>query len=198
MIRRALACCALLGACSLDTGIFAGKSCESVLDCPAPYTCADVRPGGRTCELLRPIDISSAPGVATFYCAGPSGGPDVHTVVENFCLVNCHGVDKGYGQGVPMNFRLDIYAPQPGCGGMCLGALSQAALMKVDVDTGSMPPPLETALPQPTAADKLVIAQWVASSMPLAPDGVMVGNDCSTAGKPPDAGTPDAGAADGG
>jgi len=53
-------------------------------------------------------------------------------------------------------------------------------------------PPLEMALPKPTAADKLVIAQWVAAGAPLAPPGVTVDDGCNS-GSPSDAGTPDAG-----
>jgi hypothetical protein len=181
--------------CSLDTGTFAGKTCTTDVDCPAPYTCAQVRPEARTCELLRGPDVLDTSGdTFVYYCSGPGGGPDVHTVVVNSCVSNCHGANMGYA-GVPHNFRLDVYDTIPGF----LGARSEATLMKSDVDNGVMPPPNVDGQHYPSSDDKALISAWVTGGALFHADGVNVGLDCSTDGGAGDGGTPgDAGTADAG
>jgi hypothetical protein len=206
-LKRVLALAALFGACSLDTGVFAGKSCDTLLDCPPPYTCVEARPGTclnpgpggrcRSCELVPAITLGSSLGPVSYYCSGTDAGDDVHGVVERVCQSVCHGADMEY-PNVPKTFRLDHYLKSsPGCGGTCLGAFDERRDMKSQVDIGAMPPPDDGtgAIQQATPNDKLIISQWVGAGGPLAPMGVTVDDQCNPSGSspPPDAGSADAG-----
>src|SRR5206468_3991744 len=61
-------------ACTLGAGSFAGKTCDTQADCPEPYTCAQVRPGGSTCEMLHGIDSFVTDGGGTGGGGGGGGG----------------------------------------------------------------------------------------------------------------------------
>ena len=94
-----------LGACALDIGSFSGKTCDSIVDCPVPYTCVPVRPGlGRTCELLSPPipSIASDDAGVVFYCP-PAGVKDI---LDTYCA-SCHSAPPT--GNAPSNFRLDRY-----------------------------------------------------------------------------------------
>jgi hypothetical protein len=184
-----------LVSCSIDTGTFAGKTCDTDVDCPAPYTCAQARSAARTCELLRGPDVLNTNGdTSVYYCSGPGGGRDIHSVVVDSCVSNCHGANMGY-VGVPNNFRLDIYDTIVGF----LGAKSEASLMKADVDNGVMPPPNVDGQHYPSSDDKALIAAWATGGALFHPDGVVVQLDCSVdGGATGDGGTHDGGTFDGG
>src|SRR5207253_2108585 len=126
---------------------FAGKNCDTNNDCPAPYVCAQVRPGGRTCELLHGIDPSTSGG------SGGGGGvnlpPDycknVKPILDNSCVSNCHGPDH---TGSGLSFRFDVYS----LGGNPLGAFEKAMDIKARVTDDSMPP--FGSMPRPTMDER--------------------------------------------
>src|SRR5512140_3249320 len=83
--------------CVVSVSDFAGKSCETVADCPDPYVCVAARPGaGRTCEVMALPDVldagSTPQGPVPTWCA------DVQPLLANYCLQSCHGaVHTGSG-----------------------------------------------------------------------------------------------------
>jgi len=179
-----------VASCTLDTGVFAGKTCDTDVDCPEPYTCAQVRPEARTCELVRGVDVLDTSGNnPAYYCSGDSSVRDVHAVVADTCASNCHGSDMGY-PGVPHTFRLDIYDTIPGF----LGAKSEASQMKSDVDNGIMPP-MGSGIMGLGTDDKAILTRWVNAGTPFHPAGVNVDNQCGRGG---DGGVPDGGSGDAG
>jgi hypothetical protein len=137
-------------ACTLDTGTFAGKTCDTNVDCPQPYVCAMVRPEGRTCELLRGVDTyDPSNDVPTDYCH------DVKPILDRTCVSNCHGADMSY-VGVPTTFRLDVYATD---GGLVFGAGAMAPNINNRMQQGTMPP-AGLGLPVPTPAEKTIVLRW--------------------------------------
>jgi hypothetical protein len=153
--RGLLLVACVAAACTLGTGTFAGKSCRTNVDCPEPYACAQVRTEGRTCELVRGVDIfdpNSGSG-------GGSGAPppdychNIKPILDTNCLKNCHGSDQSY-PGTRHDFRLDSYADM----GPILGVKSKAFNINDRVSKDTMPP--TGTDPRPSAADRLVITSW--------------------------------------
>ena len=161
--------------CVVSVSDFAGKSCESVADCPDPYVCVAARAGaGRTCEVMALPDVVDA--------GGPPTGPvptwcaDVQPLLSQYCLQSCHGAVRTVS-GHP-EFRLDMYETDAGI----KGAMEMAP--RIDVRAAKfkdMPP---VGQPAPTAGERAIIGQWAEGGAPF----------CN----PPDAGTPDGGVTDGG
>jgi hypothetical protein len=148
-------------ACTLSAGSFAGKTCDTQADCPDPYVCAQVRPGGSTCELLHGLDTFETDGGGG--SGGGSGGGggtalspdwcnDVSPIVMATCVSNCHGTDHSY-TGSPTNFRLDLYKVDGG-----MGAYDYAADMAVQVQADLMPP--IGIDPAPNTAQRTTIINW--------------------------------------
>lgn len=146
----ALAASAVVAAgCFIDAGSFAGKGCDTNNDCPQPYACAQVRPGGRTCELVHGLESSGGPLLNPDYC------DDVKPILDRTCLSNCHGVTMDY-PGTRTDFRLDYYARDGGLP----GAEAKALAIKVRVTDDTMPP-AGPANPRPTSAERSLILKWV-------------------------------------
>lgn len=171
-----LGLCAVVGAaCVIDVNDFAGKTCETAGDCPDPYVCVAARAGaGRTCEVLGRPALSDA--------GDPNAGPvptyckDIQPILAANCTSSCHGADHTNGL---TGFRLDYYAPD---GGGEPGARDKADRIKARAfDFPSMPP---SGNPQPSAAERALLARWVVGGAPLCDEG--------------DAGTPDGGSSDAG
>ena len=156
----AVAACALVVAgCFIGAGSFAGKGCDTNNECPDPYTCVQVRPGGRTCELVHGLSGGSR---GTGGGSGAGGGPvlnpdycdDVKPILDRTCLVNCHGVAMDY-PGTRKDFRLDYYVLDGGLP----GAKVKAVAIKGRVVDDSMPP--SGPSPRPTSAERSLILKWV-------------------------------------
>ncbi|MFT3842808.1 MAG: hypothetical protein QM723_37815 [Myxococcaceae bacterium] len=156
-------------ACTLGAGSFAGKTCDTQADCPDPYVCAQVRPGGSTCELLHGLDSFETDGGGVGGGAGGGGGtvvPDwcsaISPIVMTNCVSNCHGTDHSY-TGSPTNFRLDLYTVDGG-----QGAYDYAASMAVQVQVDLMPP--IGIDPMPNAAERQKIIDWANGGAPYCLD----------------------------
>ncbi|MFY0566661.1 hypothetical protein ACN28E_22870 [Archangium lansingense] len=151
--------------CFLEAPDFSGKSCESVADCPQPYTCVAARPGaGRTCEVL------NAPGVSD-----PNTGPvptwcqDIQPILAANCVSSCHGADSSGSNG-RSDFRLDMYEMD---GGVAGAKLMAPRIHARTVVFRTMPPP---GNPEPTEEQRVLIDRWAAGGAPFcaddsAPDG---------------------------
>jgi hypothetical protein len=151
----------LAASCTLGTGTFAGKTCRTNVDCPEPYSCAQVRVEGRTCELLR--------GVETFDPSSDNPADYCHNVkpiLDTNCLKNCHGADQSY-PGTRHDFRLDQFADM----GPILGAGAKAFNINDRVTKDTMPP--VGTDPRPSNADKGVISRWLNSGAPECLDAGM-------------------------
>lgn len=188
--------------CFIDAGSFAGKSCETSNDCPSPYTCVQVRIGGRTCELVHGLEGGSY-GTGTGGGSGAGGGGpsrnpdychDVKPILDRTCISNCHGLAMDY-PGTRQDFRLDYYAPSgantlPGAKAKAVGAGCVAGVncIKTRVSDDTMPP--ASATPRPSSAERSLIIKWVNTGA----------TECNDSGSSPvsDAGTTDAGSADAG
>jgi hypothetical protein len=167
-----------LAACTLSTGTFAGKTCDTNVDCPQPYVCAMVRPEGRTCELLRGPDTYDPLGdVPTDYCH------DVKPILDRTCLANCHGSDMSY-VGAPKTFRLDVY----GMTGALAGAGAVASDINERMQQDTMPPQ-GLGLARPTLAEKAIVLRWSNTGA-----AECIGADAGSS----DGGSGDAGSGDGG
>lgn len=166
----------VLGSCTLGTGIFAGKTCKSNVDCPDPYVCAQVRTEGRTCELVRGVEtFDPSSDNPAYYCNGPDGGGGVKNVLDKHCVSNCHGTDMSY-PGTPRNFRLDVYST----GTALPGAFAKAAALNKRAQDDTMPPPGLMGYSRCSTEDKNLLLRWI------------------NAGAPECAGTDDGGSGDGG
>ena len=145
-------------ACTLPVE-FAGKVCQTAFDCPAEYSCVEVRPGQlRTCELLAP---PTAPNSATvrYYCS------DVKPILDTYCLESCHGdVHTGSGR---TDFRLDLYATAGGVKGAQAMAL---AIKQQAVDSTQMPPSNTTG-PTPSPSERATLGDWVLTGAQECADG---------------------------
>lgn len=153
-----------LSACFIDAGSFAGKECQTNVDCPPPWVCAQVgrrpsQPGFRSCELLRGPDAAPP----------SSGGPadychDAKPLLDKTCVANCHGADtSGSSQTA---FRLDAYAFD---GGFPQGAGDKALRIKLRVADDSMPPVGFT--PRLTTAERDLLVHWADLGAPECLDG---------------------------
>ncbi|HEX8698043.1 MAG TPA: hypothetical protein VF815_04355 [Myxococcaceae bacterium] len=169
-----LAAVAVVG-CIVSVSDFAGKTCEVAADCPEPYVCVAARPGaGRTCEVLRLPEVADGGGggpVPT-YCA------DIGPILLANCVSGCHGED--FSGSNRDDFRLDYY--EPPAAGQVKGAKAMATRIRLRAfEFQDMPPP--GTLPEPTAAERALLARWAEGGAPLcdspSPDG----------GLPPDGGT---------
>jgi mono/diheme cytochrome c family protein len=153
---------AVVVACTLPAGDFAGRTCSVQLDCPEPYACVAIQPGAlRTCELLElPRRSDAGPpsydGGGVFYCA------QAKPILDTYC-VNCHGPTQQNGG----NFRLDRYESVGGVP----GARAQASrIMDRAVLTNSMPPP-NTTTGAPTEEERHALGVWVTAGAPLCDGG---------------------------
>jgi hypothetical protein len=174
----------LLSACTLGTGYFAGKSCKTNVECPDPYVCAQVRPEGRTCELVRGVETfdPSADNPAD-YCH------DAKPILDKHCVSNCHGTDMSY-VGTPRNFRLDVYDT----GTALPGAGAKAANINMRTQADTMPPVGLMGYSRPSVEEKGIILRWLNSGAPnCLGDGGTGGMDGGS-----DAGSSDGGRTDGG
>lgn len=175
----------VMAGCSLGTGTFAGKTCDTNVDCPAPYACAQVRPGERTCELVRGVETfdPSADNPAT-YC-------DVKPILAKSCVSNCHGTDMQY-PGSPPGFRLDVYST----GTVLPGAGAKAADIYRRSQDDTMPP--GGVVPRTTLAERGLLLRWVNSGAPDCVADAGSSDGGNTDGGSADAGKADAGKTDGG
>jgi hypothetical protein len=161
--------------CSLQGGNYAGKTCNSVTDCPFGYTCLLARPGGAaTCEVLSPnlqILPPTGPVVSSdSYCT------DVEPLLQQYCIT-CHVVPiPPEPPLIPVWFTLEAYGddvdagPQPD-GGYILGAYTMAALSAQYVTNGLMPlSPSSVPVPL-TAAQQKIFADWAAGGAPYCDGG---------------------------
>ncbi|XXF80896.1 hypothetical protein P2318_14380 [Myxococcaceae bacterium GXIMD 01537] len=156
-------CAAVGAACVISVEDFAGKTCESVDDCPVPYTCVAARPGqGRTCEVLAGPFVSDAgepdTGPVPTYCQ------DIQPILAANCVSSCHGADHSDGTA---GFRLDYYEPPGGVGEP--GARAKADRIKARAsDFRTMPP---VGNPAPTPAERALLSRWARGGAPLCDDG---------------------------
>ncbi|MBL8952352.1 MAG: hypothetical protein JNK82_16350 [Myxococcaceae bacterium] len=165
---------ALLGStCTIGTGSFAGKTCKSNVECPDPYVCAQVRPEGRTCELLRGVEFY---GSTEYYCG------KVKTILDAHCVSNCHGQNRDYPGTPGLAFRLDVYST----GSAIPGAFEKAININTRIQADTMPPQV-MGYSRPTSAEKSIIESWYNTGAP----------ECETATSS-DGGSGDAGSTDGG
>ncbi len=163
----ALLAFAPFAACSLDAGSFAGKTCDTQADCPSPYVCAWVRPGGSTCELVHGVDDSVGDGGS----GGGGGGitidwcHDVKPIVLTNCTSNCHVPPYAY-PGAPTTFRLDAYQVDGGQGAYDMHLRMAARMMTDDM------PPIGVS-PHPNLTDRTTVINWAMGGAPecLATDG---------------------------
>ncbi|KFA88484.1 hypothetical protein [Archangium violaceum] len=154
-------CAVVATGCTIEAPDFSGKSCESVSDCPRPYTCVAARPGaGRTCEVL------NGPGTSD-----PNTGPvptwcqDIQPILAANCVSVCHGTTTtGSGRA---DFRLDVYEAD---GGIAGAQLMAPRIHARTVVFRTMPPP--AASPQPTEEQRDLIDRWASGGAPF----------CETAG----------------
>ncbi|MBK7860205.1 MAG: hypothetical protein IPJ65_16645 [Archangiaceae bacterium] len=163
---------AVLGAaCTLGTGTFAGKTCSTNVDCPDPYVCAQVRPEGRTCELIRGAEIYD-PNSGT---GGGGGGTrktdychDVKPIVDRSCVADCHGPTMTF-PGTPKNFRLDVWTT----GTVLPGVKDKAFNINDRISKDTMPPSNADpgTYPRPTAAERLTVSKWYSSGATECDDG---------------------------
>jgi hypothetical protein len=161
-------CAVVATGCTIEAPDFTGKSCESMADCPRPYTCVAARPGaGRTCEVL------NGPGTTD-----PNAGPvptwcqDIQPILLANCVSSCHGADtSGSGRA---DFRLDVYEADGGTAGAKLMAPRIHARTVV---FRTMPPPAHPQ--QPTEEQRALIDRWAAGGAPFCaaavPDGGSIG-----------------------
>ena len=155
MTRALLFVAALvLAACETIIDDEQGKSCDTATDCRRPYSCVQIRPGVRSCEVLAlPItDVvpENYPDAGEpFFCA------DVGVFMAKYCVEGCHGPDRtGSGQ---KPFRLDYYDP-PDAGALP-GAHQFAAKVKQRTfDQRDMPP---SGSPLPSDLERVLIRNWV-------------------------------------
>lgn len=164
---RALTLLGVLGAtclagCAVDIGSFSGKTCDTITDCPVPYTCVPVRAGmGRTCELLAPPNptVASEDAGVVYYCE-PGGVKDI---LDAYCA-SCHS-NPPTGNA-PNNLRLDLY----GTYGGLAGAGQMAPRVKARAsETRDMPP-----LGAPSTPDELQrrrLRDWANSGARYCADG---------------------------
>lgn len=156
-------CAVVATGCTIEAPDFSGKSCESLDDCPRPYTCVAARPGaGRTCEVL------NGPGITD-----PNAGPvptwcqDIRPILEANCVSTCHGAittgsDRSY-------FRLDMYEAD---GGVAGAKLMAPRIHARTVVFRTMPPP---GNPEPTEAERALIDRWAAGGAPACAETVTDG-----------------------
>ena len=153
--------------CSIGAGSFAGKACENSNDCPAPFVCAQVRPGPRTCELVHGIDLGSGGGSGGTGGSGGSNPPDychdVKKILDRTCVSNCHGVDN---TGSGLSDRFDVYS----LGGSPPGAYELATTIKDRVASGSMPP-FGANNPRPTPDERTILIRWATTGAAKCFDG---------------------------
>lgn len=168
-MRRAVGSALVLSpflACTLGAGSFAGKTCDTQADCPPPYVCAQVRPGGSSCELLHGLDDSAGDGGS----GGGGGGftldwcHDASPIILTNCVSNCHTPPFAY-PGSPNTFRLDFYRVDGG-----MGAYDMRDRIGVRVMLGDMPP-IPIASPRPTPAERNTLLGWVNGGAPECLDG---------------------------
>lgn len=156
-------CAVVVTGCTIEVPDFSGKSCESLNDCPRPYTCVAARPGaGHTCEVL------NGPGITD-----PNAGPvptwcqDIRPILEAHCVSACHGATTT-GSGRP-DFRLDMYEAD----GEVAGAKLMAPRIHARTVTfRTMPPP---GHPEPTEAERALIDRWAAGGAPACAETVSDG-----------------------
>lgn len=161
-----LALAAVLAAagCIISQDEAAGRECTFDADCPEAYTCAGPE-GLRFCEVIYPPRSNSSAdagpvdaGVVPTYCA------QVQPILAANCVSSCHGADNS-GSGVT-DFRLDYYEPDVG---QPKGAKAMAARIKVRAfDQRTMPP---LGNPEPSDAQRAVLARWVTAGAPFCTDG---------------------------
>lgn len=156
MSRGALvvAAVAALSGCVTAIDDEQGKSCDTAVDCRRPFSCVQIRPGVRTCELLGLPTTGAVPEANVdagqpFFCA------DVGTFMNTYCVDGCHGENRtGSGQ---KPFRLDYYTT-PDAGALP-GAFQYAAKIKQRTfDQRDMPP---FGSPQPSDLERVLIRNWV-------------------------------------
>ena len=140
----------------LEGGSLAGKSCETVNDCPPELVCVLARPGeGRTCEALSGPQYGDTSGGGN---AGPAYWCDgVDQVMTKYCAA-CHGENRaasGYD-----NFRLDMYEDAEGRQG---AASMVADIKRRMLDQRTMPPPPD----MPTAEELSLVQAWIKAGAPL-------------------------------
>jgi hypothetical protein len=164
LLQRLLGLCAVVvTGCTIEAPDFSGKSCESLTDCPRPYTCVAARPGmGRTCEVL------NGPGTN-----GPNTGPvptwcqDIRPILEAHCVSACHGADTSVSGRE--DFRLDMYEAD---GGIAGAQLMAPRIHARTVVFRTMPP--ENS-PQPTEEQRALIDRWAAGGAPFCETAVTDG-----------------------
>jgi len=176
------------GSCNLGTGVFAGKSCKTNVECPDPYVCAMVRPEGRTCELLRGVEtFDPSSDNPAYYCG------EVKAILDKHCVSNCHGQQRDYPGTMALNFRLDVYQT----GTVIPGAFEKAMNINNRIQADTMPP-MVMGYTRATAVEKTVILRWVNSGAPECDGGSMPMGDAGSTDGGTDGGSGDAGRRDGG
>ncbi len=179
----------LLSTCTIGTGSFAGKTCKTNVDCPDPYVCAQVRPEGRTCELLRGVETFDPSGdTVVDYCSGAK------PILDKHCVSNCHGQQRDYPGTMSLGFRLDVYKT----GTVLPGAFDKATNINLRIQADTMPPTGLMGYTRPSPQEKLVILGWVNAGAPECLDGGGGGDAGMSDGGRTDGGSGDGGRRDGG
>lgn len=137
--------------CFVGAGSLAGKTCESNVDCPEPYVCAQVGTTARTCELLRGPD--DGPGKPPTVARPLDYCHDAKPIIDRTCVSNCHGADTTRGV---TGFRLDAFTFTDGTPGVKAKATNVVNRTNED----SMPPP-NPVNPRPTKDERDLLARWL-------------------------------------
>ncbi len=144
--------------CLLDGGSLAGKSCETVNDCPPELVCVFARPGqGRTCEALSGPehgDTSEKTETGPAYWCGDDG---IAQILTTYCA-GCHGETVQSGGA----FRLDRYEDADGLEG------AFAKLERIKARALDQPRTMPLAgSPAPTSEELSKLHAWIRNGGPL-------------------------------
>jgi hypothetical protein len=149
-LSAALLAASLAGSgCILGVLDYDGKSCDSAVDCPNPYSCLRRADGERACYLADP---PGGDGGVEIVLVTPDYCHDAKPVLDQFCLSSCHNPNHA-GSG-RTDFRLDYYE----LAGGVPGAKAKASTIRGRVYVSRDMPPVTS--PQPSDAQRKLLADW--------------------------------------
>lgn len=138
-------------ACTVSGTNFAGRVCESAVDCPEPLACVQSSVGPwRECDRAGGPDASSGDvdGGRVYYCSAAK------QVLDTYCI-SCHSVPPT--AGAPDTFRLDVYTTDGGLP----AAFEKARQVRVRTyDLRDMPP---SGVLSPNLRQRSTLASWANS-----------------------------------
>jgi hypothetical protein len=144
----------LAAACVTEIDDEQGKACDNAADCRRPYSCVQIRPAVRTCEILA-LPVTGDVPEGNVDAGQPYFCSDVGVFLNKYCVDGCHGEDRtGSGQ---KPFRLDYYDP-PDAGALPGAHQFAAKIKQRTFDQRDMPP---FGSPLPTDTERVLIRNWV-------------------------------------